>query len=291
MKNSFNRSLSGRLPRHCLVSPLLGALLGVCCALTARAQVVQLPSVQTFGTSGAVSVPDSGDGYLGGNRSMRSGSGAAGYGPVRNRSIGSQSGAGSMSATAVVLDLQAMDQAILQQAEKGPLPSSFTGRSYNTPVVNTLTPKFYTRQTRQGSTRTVVDPNAWQIALGASGAAEIGHAGALVHDDTDVRYYMQKAAEANYLGRISASQVYYQMALDRLTPEQRKRMQQIQTADEAAAKDNNSAAVAKKPSAGSGDAPPGTSSSAPTPSAGPAGSSESSPFDAPPAASDASPLN
>lgn len=271
---------------------------------TLLAQVVQLPSVQTFGATGAVSVPDSGTGYLGGNSRMRSGTNVTSGGVGRNRSSASQVGAGSMSMTAVVVDLQAMDEAILNQpVGKSTVPSGYAARTYGTPVMNTLTPKFYSRQTGIGFGKAPLDPNSWQMALGASGAAEIGHAGALVHDDTDVRYYMQRAAEASNAGRLSAARVYYQLATEHLTPDQRARMQLLQTRNEAAStaiKQSTAAAVSgvretpvdSAAGAAAGAAVPTADapSSAPADSGTAPATNEASPFDMPSAPSDASPF-
>jgi hypothetical protein len=204
----------------------------------AQAQVVQLPTVQSFGMTGAVSVPDQGTAVIAGNRRLRTGSTTRGVGPLASRSATSQAGGTSVSVSVDVIDLQAMDQAILDQAsiDTAQMAANYNARGTGTPVVNTLTPHLYAQRVERKPIRSV-DPNAWQIALGDPGSASIGVANAMVNDDSEVRFYMLRAHEALSAGHTAAAKVYYRLAYQRLTPAQQARLQQVQqAADEAAAK-------------------------------------------------------
>ena len=206
---------------------------------SAQAQVVQLPSVTNFGTSGAVSVPDQGSVFLGGNRSSRTGSSTAGAGPLASRSIGNAASAGSLSVSATVIDLQAMDEALLNRAadSASTLPPNYAPRATGTPIMNTLTPHLYGQRAGRAATR-APDPNAWQIALGAPGTEAIGVANAAVSDESEIHYYMHRAQEAISTGRNAAARVYYRLAYEKLTPAQRDRLQEVQRkANEAAAEE------------------------------------------------------
>ena len=212
------------------------------------AQVVQLPSVRNFSTSGAVSVPDQGSALLGGNNSSRTGSSTAGAGPLASRTTGNAATAGSMSVSATVIDLQAMDEALLNQAaDSAKAVPDFAARATGTPIMNTLTPHLYGQRAGRADRR-APDPNAWQMALGAPGTAALGVANAAVRDESEVRYYMLRAQEAIGSGRNAAARVYYRLAYEKLTPAQRLRLEEVQRkANEAAAEEAKKLSEAAKP--------------------------------------------
>ena len=79
------------------------------------ATTVQLPTFSFFTISTTVSVPDSGDAYLGGVGGGRSGSRSSGPG-LGNRAGGSGIDAGGVSVAAQIHDLGAMDRALLAEA-------------------------------------------------------------------------------------------------------------------------------------------------------------------------------
>jgi len=82
----------------------------------APAQTVQQPVVQTFGGSTTVSVPDRGSVSLGGVSSAASGRKV--YGPgYRGSSYGVERSAGSLSVGVTIIDLHAMDEALLSQGD------------------------------------------------------------------------------------------------------------------------------------------------------------------------------
>ena len=101
-------------------------LLVTCLTHQAAAQVIQLPTYRTFGIGTTVLVPDRGTVQLG--RVTRGQIGSIsrgvpvlgripGLGPVfSQRSMGSSFGTSSASVTARIIDLEAMDRAVLQEA-------------------------------------------------------------------------------------------------------------------------------------------------------------------------------
>ncbi len=254
------------------------------------AQVVQLPGVGTFGYSGSVSVPDQGTASLGGVQRNRSGT--VTRGPIGARAFGNQSAGTSVTASVTVIDLAAMDEALLKQrtgpssvaqAPNAATASANVGTSnnkparsmtaaskylhphYSTPVVNTLKPSNYSRLTGQGVAKPKQDPNAWQMAMGPSGHAEESRARQVAGEDgTDIRYYMQKALESQQAGRIAAAQVYYQLAFEKMTPEQQERFRATQAQLRATSGKGVSEKTVAKASASPSSSP--AASASPTPS-------------------------
>lgn len=93
---------------------------------SARAQnvAVQQPVLQDFSASTSVSVPDRGTALLGGVSSGAAGRTASGLGPFRNRDARGQGYTGSNVTTSVqILDLRAMDEALLATATTSASPS------------------------------------------------------------------------------------------------------------------------------------------------------------------------
>lgn len=74
-------------------------------AISADAQVVQLPTFRSFGYVGSVRVPDGGTMVLGGNNTFSSGS-------ARGRGLGMSSTAGGAAASVNVIDHAAIDRRI-----------------------------------------------------------------------------------------------------------------------------------------------------------------------------------
>lgn len=91
---------------------LIGIAICVGWAISASAQVVQLPTFRTFSYSGSVLVPDRGTASLGGNRTAASSWQRRGA----NRAWGRQAGFAGASASATVIDLQAIDRRLLGQS-------------------------------------------------------------------------------------------------------------------------------------------------------------------------------
>ena len=102
---------------------VVATLLGGAFASQSHAQVVQLPSISTFSYSGSVLVPDSGSAYLGGRYSAASSSQRR----LGSRAAGSALGVSGASVHATIIDLDAMDRAILgadPRSLKGPHDAS-----------------------------------------------------------------------------------------------------------------------------------------------------------------------
>jgi hypothetical protein len=105
---------------------LLGmTLVGVVGPVPASAQsplpsVVQLPTFEFFTFSGSVLVPDSGAGFLGGNKTSAMGSSRRGW----NRSFGIVQGNTQATVHAHIIDLSEMDEQLL-----GGTPAEFLRRS------------------------------------------------------------------------------------------------------------------------------------------------------------------
>lgn len=226
-------------------------------APNAFAQVVQLPAVQTFGYSGAATVPDSGGAYLGGVARQRTGSTTAGAGPVAGRASSSATGATSVTGWASIIDLQAMDAAILNEpASKR--PQNYDTRATGTPIMNTLTPQLYARRTGADQLPARRQTNDWQMALSGGGGPQMGPANAMLHDDSAVRYFMLKAKEAHNTGHEAAALIFYRMAYERLTPAQRERLHEIQAQADAAAKAGQQTAPAAAANTAASPTPPTT---------------------------------
>lgn len=88
-------------------------------ACAANAQVVQLPSLNTFSVQTSVLVPDSGNAYLGGtNRSSHwMASRGPGWGPLgRNRGRAGGAASSGMSITATIIDNAELDALVLEEA-------------------------------------------------------------------------------------------------------------------------------------------------------------------------------
>lgn len=107
-------SASKRYPRICFFLMLQFA--GVVAAARTDGQVVQLPTFRTFSYSGSVLVPDSGTASLGGvGRSVSRSSSSSSFGP-RGRNLGGVNSLGGAGVSATIIDLEAMDRAILDQS-------------------------------------------------------------------------------------------------------------------------------------------------------------------------------
>jgi hypothetical protein len=98
-----------RLDCKTLVLSILVGVSGTSCF----AQIVQLPSYRTFSYSGSTWVPDGGTASLGGSTYSATHQNSVGGGPFASRSSGRTSSATNLSVTARIIDLRALDDAIL----------------------------------------------------------------------------------------------------------------------------------------------------------------------------------
>jgi hypothetical protein len=80
------------------------------------ATTVQLPSFSIFSVNTTVSVPDRGGMYLGGVNRARDGSSTRGFGPLRNRGIGSDRATSGVTVHAEIHDQDELDRAVLADA-------------------------------------------------------------------------------------------------------------------------------------------------------------------------------
>ena len=173
-----------------------------------EAQVVQLPTTRNFSYSGSMSVPDGGTGFLGGNSTYASGSTSRGYGPYSTRSRGVGSGGTSASINVQIIDLAAMDEALLTYQMPDPPAKNLSSRKeYGLGGKNYLraavTPKTSPR-----------NPYEWQRELSGNGSSKDS-----LTLEADIRYYLEKGRAAEKANHIQAARVYYEMAAASLTPE------------------------------------------------------------------------
>ena len=207
------------------------------CSLQAgigRAQVVQLPSVHNFSYSGGAWVPDAGSASLAGNSYARSGSVSKGWGPYGTRASGSSYGTSNSSVSVQIIDLQALDDAILSANVANPSPQVRTATTTRRSLVGASTP-----------TRTAprTDPGKWQRVL-AGGQPTVPVHTSLA--EADIRFYLKMGQEAEAANRIMAARVYYRMAVDAMTPEMQTRYAKI-ISDRKAALDADLAAKKASP--------------------------------------------
>ena len=198
---------------------------GICFLTTsfAQAQVVQLPSYRNFSYSGGALVPDQGSAAIAGNSYASSGTVSRGWGPYSTRASGSTFGTSQSSVSVQIIDLRALDDAILssnvdpsaaakpvigQSAIRG---SSTTGRNIVSGSSSTpITP--------------LTDPGKWQRVL-AGGQPTVPVHTSLA--EADIRFYLKMGQEAEAANRVMASRVYYRMAVEAMTPDMVARYEKI----------------------------------------------------------------
>lgn len=205
--------------------PALALLMSLSAAVV-QAQVVQLPAVRNFSYSGSAWVPDAGTASLGGSSYSASSSVGRGWGPYSSRASGAVTAGSSLSASVQIIDLQALDDAILSaniphntQAPKvvsAGSPAANGGRQF---LTTTTTP--------HTADRNIVarNPNAWRLALAGVSSAQSPQSESLV--ESDIRFYLKRGKEAEQANRILSARVYYRMAMEAMTPEMVERYRQI----------------------------------------------------------------
>lgn len=219
-------------------------------AAEAQAQVVQQPVVRNFGYAGSALVPDSGTAVLGGNLGRQSSSVSRGFGPFGRRTAGNSLGGRSMSVSVTIIDLNALDEALLNapisdkpetapKINAGPLapkqPLTMAPRIVGAPrkILSVGQPN----DLPTGITAT--DSNAYTRALVGH---KLGFQPAAVKSlrEDDVRYYIEEGQKAEKAGRIVSARVYYRMAMDSLTPDIVARYEKILAKKKEDAKKKNS---------------------------------------------------
>jgi hypothetical protein len=205
-----------------LNAALIVSQLGLSASALAQV-VVQQPVVSNFSYSGSASIPDAGTGYLGGLSSSRSGSVSRGFLP--SSSVGGASAGGSIANASVqVIDLEALDQAILNSKS----PASARASTSNSIVPSDRDTADKARQFLSTYSSTppsyrAADYTDLKRTLGSIPRSIASSDSSLA--ESNVRYYLQLGREAEQAHRIQASRVYFRMALDSMTPELMERYQ------------------------------------------------------------------
>ncbi len=209
------------------------------------AQVVQLPSYRSFSYGGSALVPDGGTSSLGGTRYSTSTSTRSGWGPYSNRAVSGNAGGTSLSAAVQIIDLDALDAAILSSANRTPRATQPTASVRASSALlasraNELdkgnkadldTKKSATYLAENVSQRAGADPGHWQRALAGGADGRVNNFSTL---ENDIRYYLVKGRDAENAGSPLAARVYYKMARDAMSPELTNRYLQIVAEREAA---------------------------------------------------------
>jgi len=151
---------------------------------------VQLPTFSFFTVQTTVSVPDSGGAYLGGLGRAADGSRTRGFGPLKNRGLGSTRGASGMSVHAQIIDQHEMDQAILAEAaaKRGNSAAGLAGAAGE--------------GSRGEAFESVAVIREQNIAAAAQNVREAAA-------------YLAKARQAEAEGKLSVAKIYYQMVVRR----------------------------------------------------------------------------
>jgi hypothetical protein len=217
--------------RAVLLTSCIALLLAVQAPAFGQAQpatTVQLPTFRFFTVQTSVSVPDGGGAYLGGMKTARDSSLTRGFGPFRNRGIGSDRGAAGMSVHATIIDLKEMDDAILAEAAAGrPGAAAFDPDAARAELLSRHVGKTFTSATTASS-----DP---EPLAGSVAAIRAQNAAAAEARTAEAAQYFAKAQAAETEGKPAVAKYYYQMVARR----DRGRLQQ-QSLERIAAIDANS---------------------------------------------------
>lgn len=213
-----------------------------------RAQVVQLPVIQQFSMSGGALIPDGGTAYLGGNSYSSSGSVSRGISPFnQNRTFGASSGMSSMSATVQIIDLAAMDEAILNSN----VPSRVIAQNNRSLAVSDSAAtdadkarKFLSSYSKITTARDG-DPSYRdnQTASGFRGSTPPVDPSLA---ESNVRHYIKMGMEAEAANRIQSARVYYKLAIESMTPELMDRYQRVLAEREKAEKEKAAKALGRR---------------------------------------------
>jgi hypothetical protein len=186
-----------RLPAAC--STLTIGLTWLVCG-TCSAQVVQLPTLNTFSIQTSVAVPDGGSMSLGGIG--RAASGSMQRGPAS--AYGASNSASGVSVHATIIDLDEFDRMIRSQASKKPtvpdlsVKSSHVNKHFKETVPRYEKPAEY----------------AYLMAMSHSVTNE-------EQAIEDARHYLALAADARQRGHWASVELYYRLAWKAL-PEKRR---------------------------------------------------------------------
>lgn len=178
----------------------------VCGSAVGFGQVVQLPTFQNTGVSTVVDVPTGGSTYLGGIGRAGATTAARRSFLFGQRSGGIYASGSGNAAIATLIDLKALDEAILKQklepgvaVRAGRSPLHLAGKNH--PATNY----------RKISSL----PGAYMQALGGD-AALSASSGLNTETATEIRELLEHAQAARLGGRMAAAEVYYRMIIERL---------------------------------------------------------------------------
>lgn len=203
----------------------------------AQAQIVQLPSLHNFSSTGSALIPDGGTALLGASGRFDQGSIRSGSFPQSSQAMATSVGESTLSASVQVIDLDALDQAILAGATPRTIPAepaaaaataatgaaavgaAQIGDSDDVRQRARLSSRYAdrTRQLSANDTEQVgADPGKWQRVL-SGGSTPIPVNASMV--ESNVRYYVELGQQAERSGSLQASRVYYRLARQAMTPE------------------------------------------------------------------------
>ncbi|HEX5105410.1 MAG TPA: hypothetical protein VFV87_16440 [Pirellulaceae bacterium] len=190
----------------------MGGLLVASSSVFGQAQVpttVQLPTFRFFTVQTSVSVPDGGGTYLGGMKSARDSSLTRGFGPFRNRGIGSDRGAAGMSVHATITDLKEMDDAILAEAAAGrPGAAAFDPDAARAELLSRHVGKTFTSASPAEASEPAPLPGSVAAIRAQNAAAAEARA-------AEAAQYFAKAQTAEGEGKPAVAKYYYQMVARR----------------------------------------------------------------------------
>jgi hypothetical protein len=179
------------------------------------ATTVQLPTFSVFSVQTTVSVPDSGDGALGGIQRGFDSSIERGLSPLRARAIASSKAAGGVSVSATIIDHDEIDRALLAAAAR------------RGEAVDPATPKAtaISKAVARSDSRAAGSGSADHIASAATSSylpdslAAIRERNVAVASEraSELASYFAQAKKAEADGKLAMAKVYYQMVARRDT--------------------------------------------------------------------------
>lgn len=202
---------------------LLIALVFALVASGAQAQVVQLPTFQSFSISTTVSVPDSGAGYLGGVSRGAWGSssrGVPGFSSIpglnrlsTNRGFGSSVSSSHAYATATIIDHAEMDRMLLDEAAARRGEFGFASETDRRAAYLS---EFVARSPKANPTEPIVTRRD-----DASDAASRLAAANAKHE-AEMAAYVQRGEAAELAGRLGSARCCYDVLVRRGSDEQKR---------------------------------------------------------------------
>lgn len=213
------------------------------------AQVVQLPTVRNFSVSGGALVPDGGTASLGGSGYSANSSSSRGPFPLGTRTIGGIASGASMTASVQIVDLDAMDEALLGRpisvastngatsagtTAKSSGDSTSTGATPNSPLDpndaardRLTSAKGLLNNSKEVQARRITSDH-WARVLSSEdplGYREDPTLAPADMDDSNIRHFLQLGRAAEQAGRSQAASVHYRMAMDAMSPALKERYQ------------------------------------------------------------------